>query len=46
MIIYDHASKISASECQNSRINDFMEAAINRILTNQQIPETLPGPAL
>ena len=38
---------ISTSECQNSLIiDDFMEAAINRILTNQQIPETLPGPAL
>ena len=43
----NYASKISASECQNSLIiDDFMEVAINRILTNQQIPETLPGPAL
>ena len=27
-------------------IDNFMEVAINRILTNHQIPETLPGPAL
>ena len=27
-------------------INDFLEDAIDWILTNQQIPETLPGAAL
>ena len=38
---------ISASECQDLLvINDLTEAAIDRILTNQQIPETLPGSAL
>ena len=45
--LLSQTSKISASEYQNFLIiDDFMEAAINRILTSRQIPETLPGPAL
>ena len=36
-----------ATECKNVLINnDFMEAAIDWIWTNQQISETLPGAAI
>ena len=41
-----HTEKISASKCQNFHIiNDFMEAVIDWILTNQQIPDNLSGAA-
>ena len=40
-------NNISASECQNFLIIDnFMEAAIDWISTNQNISDTLPGAAL